>query len=92
MTHHRILNMNYEFEDYRKKPPKPMLGSFPFWEVPNILVTDYLVKIVAFLFLIPALFGMALTTTGLLINFLLVDFIMYKSYQSKINKLWGKDE
>lgn len=84
--------MDYEFEDYRKKPPKPMLGSFPLWIVPNILVTDYLVKIVAFLFLIPALFGMALTTTGLLINFLLVDFVLYKSYQSKINKLWGKDE
>ena len=42
--------MNFEFEDYRKKPPKPMLGDFPMWIVPNIFVTDYLVKLVTFLF------------------------------------------
>lgn len=89
---HRILNMNYEFEDYRKKPPKPMLGSWPMWIVPNMFVTDYLVKLVMFIFLIPALFGMVLTTTGLLLNFMLVDFIMFMSYKQKINNLWGNND
>ena len=84
--------MDYEFEDYRKKPPKPMLGSFPLWIVPNIFVTDYLVKLVTFLFLLPALFGISLTTVGLFLNFMLVDFILYLSYKKQINRLWGNNE
>ena len=91
-THHRILNMDYEFEDYRKKPPKPMLGDFPLWIVPNIFVTDYLVKLVTFLFLLPALFGISLTIIGLFLNFMLVDFILYLSYKKQINRLWGNNE
>ncbi len=84
--------MHYEYEDYRKKPPKPMLGSWPTWIVPQMFVMDYLVKVLLFLFLLPYLFGMVLTTMGLLLNFLLVDFIMYLSYKSRINNLWGEDE
>ena len=84
--------MDYEFEDYRKKPPKPMLGSFPLWIVPNIFVTEYMVKLVAFLFLIPALFGVSLTVTGLFLNFMLVDFILYLSYKKQINRLWGNND
>jgi hypothetical protein len=84
--------MHYEYEDYRKKPPKPMLGSWPLWIVPNIFVMDYLIKLAMFIFLIPALFGVALTTLGLFLNFCLVDFIMYMSYKSRINNLWGEDE
>ena len=84
--------MDYEFEDYRKKPPKPMLGDYPLWIVPNIFVTDYLVKLVTFLFLLPALFGISLTTVGLFLNFMLVDFILYLSYKKQINRLWGNNE
>ena len=84
--------MNYEFEDFRKRPPKPVLGSWPFFIVPNFMVFDYLVKIVLFIFLIPSLFGLVLTTLGLFLNFLVVDFIIYLSYKKQINRLWGNNE
>ncbi len=84
--------MQYEYEDYRKRPPKPMLGSWPLWIVPQMFVMDYLIKVVMFLFLLPYLFGLVLTTMGLLLNFLLVDFVLYLSYKSRINNLWGENE
>ncbi len=84
--------MQYEYEDYRKPPPKPMLGSWPLWIVPQMFVMDYIIKVVMFLFLLPYLFGLVLTTMGLLLNFLLVDFVLYLSYKSRINNLWGKNE
>jgi hypothetical protein len=57
-----------EYEDFRPKPPKKDLGSWPFWSSPPELALDYIVKILLFLYLIPSLLGLSLTTTGLSIN------------------------
>ena len=70
-----------EYQDFRPKPPKKDLGSWPFWSSPPELALDYIVKILLFLFLVPSLFGMSFTPMGLLINFLLVDFIIYTQYK-----------
>ena len=82
--------MQYEVEDFRKPPKKPELGDWPFFIVPGFLVVDYVVKILLFLFLLPALFGLSLTVVGLGTNYLLVDYFIYRSYKIKINNMWGE--
>ena len=90
---HRILNMHFEYEDYRKKPPKPWMGIWPLWEVPSWLALDYVAKLGIFLVGVPYLFGLYFTALGLLTNFLLIDYFVYRSYKFKINQMWGdKDE
>lgn len=56
--------------------------SWLFWSVPDSLVFDYLIKLGLFLIIIPMLFGVILTTTGLFLNFLLVDFLIYLQYNN----------
>ena len=70
-----------EMHDYRPKPPKQQLGSWPFWIVPTFCVWDYIIKMLMFLFLLPFFFGVVFTPTGLFFNFLFIDFIMYLSYK-----------
>lgn len=77
--------MDYEFKDYRK-PPKIFLGSWPFWIVPNFWVFDYIVKLVIFLVVIPMFFGVVLTSIGIFLNFLLVDFLVYKQYSNNLDR------
>ena len=45
--------MNYEFNDYRKPPEKPKLGSWPFWTVPEFYAFQYLIRLVLVLLIIP---------------------------------------
>lgn len=71
--------MNWEVNDYRDKPPKPDLGSWPFWSVPGWYVPMYLVRVVFWVFVLPWLFGQSLTAWGTLITFLLIDYWIYWS-------------
>lgn len=64
--------MNYEVNDYRdpKQPP-----GWLDWQ--PISPVSYLFKIIAFLFLIPYLFGFVFSPFGLLTNCILIDYILY---------------
>ena len=70
-----------EYHDYRPKPPKKDLGSWPFWSSPPELAIDYIIKIALFLIGIPMLFGVAFTPIGLLFNYLLIDYLIYIQYK-----------
>ena len=70
-----------EYHDYRPKPPKKDLGSWPFWSSPEHLAFDYVLKIGIFLILLPMLFGVQFTPVGFFLNFLFIDFIIYLQYK-----------
>lgn len=72
--------MVHEFNDYRQPRP-PLVYGFPFWTVPNFLILDYIIKLGIFLLLIPAVLGFKLTVLGLLLNFLLIDYVVYRQYR-----------
>lgn len=67
---------NFEVEDYRKYP-KPKLGPWPVWQVPEFYVFGYLFRIIFFVITLPWLFGFALTPLGYFINFLIIDYMVY---------------
>ena len=71
--------MNWEGEDYRKKPPKPNLGSWPFWTIPDWYVPFYLGRVIFWLFILPWLFGLQITALSTFITFCIVDFWIYYS-------------
>jgi len=83
--------VHFEYEDYRKLPPKPYMGSWPLWTPPKGVEFDYFAKILFILFVLPWLFGVAFTVLGFFTNFLLVDWILYHSYKRKINEIYGDD-
>jgi len=64
---------NYEYKNNKK----PNLGSWPFWTVPVPLVPTYIIRMVLFVVLIPVAFGVSLSSIGLLINFLIIDYVIY---------------
>ena len=64
-----------------RPPRKPNLGNWPFWSSPPELALDYVLKIAVFLIILPSLFGVAFTPMGLLINYLLIDFLLYLQYK-----------
>ena len=72
---------NFEFEDYRE-PQKPKLGAWPFWTVPEFYALSYLIRLAIFIIVMPYLFGVVLTPVGLLINFLLVDYFIYRGIKT----------
>ena len=73
--------MNYEVNDYRE-PEKPKLGSWPFWQVPEFYILSYLIRLAIFIVVIPYLFGVMLTPMGLLLNFLLIDYFIYRGIKT----------
>jgi len=76
--------MNFEFEDYRNHK-KPKLGPWPLWVVPEFYVWAYIFRIIFLVFALPYLFGFMLTPLGYLVNFLLVDYVVYVG----IKKVYG---
>lgn len=80
--------MHYEYDDYRPKPPKPNLGPWLTYSVPDFFAIDYILKLVFIIFLLPYLFGISFTVMGMALNIAIVDFILYKGYQSKIDQMW----
>ena len=73
--------MNYEVKDYRE-PNKPKLGLWPFWQVPEFYILSYLIRLAIFIVVIPYLFGVMLTPMGLLLNFLLIDYFIYRGIKT----------
>ena len=73
--------MNYDFEDFRPKPPKQDLGKWPFWSSPPELALDYVIKIAIFLLVVPMFFGVQFTPLGLLFNYLFLDLLIYWQYK-----------
>ncbi len=69
--------MNWEFEDYRQHK-KPELGPWHTYIVPKIFVSDYLIKMFLWLWLLPFLIGFQITAIGLLFNTVLFDYIYYR--------------
>lgn len=71
-------------EMYNPRPPKkPNLGSWPFWSSPPELALDYCIKILIFLIVLPAFFGVAFTPIGLLFNYLFLDLLIYWQYKNR---------
>ena len=65
--------MNFEFEDYRKKDSPP---TWTEWSPDDPF--RYCMIQILLLFVLPWILGFALTSFGLLINVVLVDYILYK--------------
>ena len=70
--------MNFEFEDYRKKGPPP---SYKEWTPDNPI--KYCMMQIFLLFILPWMLGFALTTFGLLINTIIIDYILYRHAVTK---------
>tara|TARA_B100000575_G_scaffold260245_1_gene233056 strand:+ start:79 stop:303 length:225 start_codon:yes stop_codon:yes gene_type:complete len=64
--------MQYEFEDNRPPQPKPKWLEWTPTSPRKYLVFQFMLN-----FIVPSLLGVSLTTMGLLINFVLVDWIIY---------------
>ena len=91
-TQHRILNMQFEYEDYRKKPSNPWMGIWPRGKCP---VGPFRLhsKTRNLSCRCSYLFGLYFTALGLLTNFLLIDYFVYRSTNLKLIQMWGdKDE
>ena len=74
--------MDYEFEDFRKKPPLKDPGPWLTWTVPESLAFRYLFRVVIWLYLIPfVLLGIQVTAIGILIQFLVIDYVSYLQYK-----------
>tara|TARA_Y100000589_G_scaffold207078_1_gene195240 strand:+ start:230 stop:451 length:222 start_codon:yes stop_codon:yes gene_type:complete len=65
--------MNYEYNDYRRKPPPP---TFTEWT--PVSPYRYCMGQVFLLFVLPWLLGFSFSPFGLLMNVVLVDYIFYK--------------
>ena len=81
--------MHYEYEDYRLKPPKPDLGPWLTYSIPEYFAIDYILKMFFILFLLPYLFGFVFTVMGFFLNTIFVDYILYWSYKRKIDQMWS---
>ena len=81
--------MHYDYEDYRPKPPKPDLGPWLTYSVPEYFAIDYILKMFFILFLLPYLFGFVFTVMGFFLNTIFVDYILYWSYKRKIDQMWS---
>ena len=68
-----ILIMNYEYKDYRRKPPPP---SFTEWT--PISPLRYCMGQIFFLFVLPFILGFSFAPIGLLFNVVLIDYIFYR--------------
>jgi hypothetical protein len=53
-----------------------------FWEVPEELAFNYLIKICLIMVGLPYLFGLVFTPIGALLNFFLIDWVIFRSYQN----------
>ena len=74
--------MNFEIEDYRKKKPLKDPGPWLTWAVPENLALRYLLRIVLWIYVLPfLLLGIQFTSLGLLVQFLVVDYISYLQYK-----------
>ena len=66
-------NMEYEFEDFRKKGPPPQ------WlEWTPVSGIAYVFQWFMYVWLIPFILGLMLTPIGILFTTLLLDYVMYK--------------
>ena len=70
--------MNFEFEDFRKKGPPP---SYTEWTPDNPI--KYCMIQIFLLFVLPWMLGFALTSFGLLINTIIIDYILYRHAVTK---------
>jgi hypothetical protein len=57
--------------------------KWPTWSLPKAMIPDYFFKLFLCFWLIPSLLGISFTMAGLLINYLLIDFIIYIGYKSR---------
>jgi len=74
--------MNFEVEDYRKKQPLKDPGPWLTWAVPENLTLRYLLRILVWIYIVPfVLLGIQLSGIGVLIQFLVVDYISYLQYK-----------
>ena len=65
--------MDWEVEDFRKKPEPPRWRD---WS--PLLPVRYIVGMIFYLFVLPFLFGFSFTPMGLLFNRILIDYIFYR--------------
>ena len=81
--------MHYEYDDYRPKPPKPYIGPWLTYAVPDFFAIDYILKMFFIIFLLPYLFGFTFTVMGVALNIMIVDYILYLGYKRKVDNMWG---
>ncbi len=82
---HRILNMNFEVEDFRKRPEPEDIGKWPLWIVPVRFVGAYLFKLVLLLIFLPVFFfGYLPTLEVFFLYFLIYDMLEYNNVKRRI--------
>tara|TARA_B100001057_G_scaffold491777_1_gene582734 strand:+ start:5116 stop:5361 length:246 start_codon:yes stop_codon:yes gene_type:complete len=77
--------MNFEFEDYRKRPEPEEIGSWPFWIVPTRYVGGYIFKFLFILIGLPVFFfGYLPTLEIFFLYFLIYDMLEYNNTKRRI--------
>jgi hypothetical protein len=79
--------MNFEYEDYRKRPEPENIGTWPTYYVPDRFIKGYLFKLFLFFYLIPVyFFGIWLFAdlTTFFLYFIMYDIIEYYSIKNRI--------
>lgn len=78
--------MNYEFNDYRGKPPQEDIGSWPFYYIPQRFVGGWILKTIFFFWILPMLLwgGWFSSLSTLFLYFILYDVLEYSSLKQRI--------
>jgi len=77
--------MNYEFNDYRKKPEED-IGKWPFYYIPERYVGGWVLKTLFFFVLLPLLLwgSWFSSLSTFFLYFLLYDVLEYSSLKQRI--------
>jgi len=74
--------MMWEVEDFREKKPLQDPGPWLTWIVPENLALRYIFRIALWIYVIPfLLLGFNLTPLGVLVQFLVIDYVSYLQYK-----------
>ena len=78
--------MNWEVEDYRKRPPIENIGQWPVHYVPKRMVRGYVYKFIIFFYLIPMYFfgGWFGSLATFFLYFIVWDMLEYRIIKRRI--------
>jgi len=78
--------MNYEFNDYRDKPPVEDIGKYPFYYIPERFVGGWILKTIFFFFGLPMLLWGSWfdSLSTFFLYFLVYDMLEYSSLKLRI--------
>jgi len=78
--------MNYEVDDFRRKPPQEDIGTWPFYYIPERFVGGWVLKTIFFFVFLPMLLwgGWFASSGTLFLYFILYDVLEYSSLKQRI--------